>query len=577
METKICQNCKKDFIIEQEDFNFYEKIKVPPPTFCPECRAVRRMTWRNERALFHRICDFSGKRIISMFHPDANVKVFDREIWWGDKWEPRDYGMEYDFSRSFFEQWKELLSKVPLANVGNTNCVNSPYGNHNLGCKNCYLVYASYLNEDVLYSQGAANLKNCIDIYSIMKSEKCYEDTLCGSIYETHFSYDSDESLNSCFLKTCINCKDCIGCVNLRNKKYCVFNRQYSEEEYFKIKKELDFGSYKILSEFKNKYNNFILKNINRYACIIKSANCTGDNILNSKNVKESFDIYDDMEDCKFVAHGLGAKDSYDCYGFGGGASLLYEGVDTGQKAFNQFFAILTHSCLDTNYTYMCYNAKNLFGCVGIRKGEYCILNKQYTKEEYEKLIEKIKQHMLDMPYIDSKGKIYKYGEFFPTEMSPFAYNETIAQEYFTKSVDEIKDEGYIYRKPGKREYKITINSNDLPDHIQDVKDNILDEIISCPNNGSEFSLCTEAYRIAKEELSFLKKQNIALPRFCPNCRHYYRLKQRNPLKLWHRECMCEKEDHEHQGKCQVEFKISYAPDRPEIIYCEKCYQQEVY
>jgi hypothetical protein len=33
METKICQNCKKNFIIEPDDFGFYEKIKVPPPTF----------------------------------------------------------------------------------------------------------------------------------------------------------------------------------------------------------------------------------------------------------------------------------------------------------------------------------------------------------------------------------------------------------------------------------------------------------------------------------------------------------------------------------------------------------------
>jgi len=31
METRNCQNCKKDFIIELDDFGFYEKIKVPIP------------------------------------------------------------------------------------------------------------------------------------------------------------------------------------------------------------------------------------------------------------------------------------------------------------------------------------------------------------------------------------------------------------------------------------------------------------------------------------------------------------------------------------------------------------------
>ena len=31
-----------------------------------------------------------------------------------------------------------------------------------------------------------------------------------------------------------------------------------------------------------------------------------------------------------------------------------------------------------------------------------------------------------------------------------------------------------------------------------------------------------------------------------------------------------------HKGKCPNEFETSYAPDRPEIVYCEQCYQAEV-
>jgi tRNA(Ile)-lysidine synthase TilS/MesJ len=46
-ETKNCQNCKKDFVIEQEDFNFYERIKVPPPTWCSQCRTIRRFVCSN--------------------------------------------------------------------------------------------------------------------------------------------------------------------------------------------------------------------------------------------------------------------------------------------------------------------------------------------------------------------------------------------------------------------------------------------------------------------------------------------------------------------------------------------------
>ena len=87
-----------------------------------------------------------------------------------------------------------------------------------------------------------------------------------------------------------------------------------------------------------------------------------------------------------------------------------------------------------------------------------------------------------------------------------------------------------------------------------------------------------------KRALSFYKKMNIPIPRKSPNARHYERLQKRTPLKLWTRRCMCDSSEssagtvrHGHSGKCNVEFETAYAPDRPEIIYCEKCYQQEVY
>src|SRR3989338_8176979 len=94
-QNVICQNCKKDFTIESEDFNFYEKIKVPPPSWCPECRLVRRLVWRNEHSLFRRKNGAPGRidePLISIFHPDENVITFDKETWWGDSWDLCDYG-----------------------------------------------------------------------------------------------------------------------------------------------------------------------------------------------------------------------------------------------------------------------------------------------------------------------------------------------------------------------------------------------------------------------------------------------------------------------------------------------------
>ena len=116
-ENRICQNCKKDFVIEPEDFNFYEKIKVPPPTWCPECRLIRRMILTNERTLYKRKCDLTGKDIFSMYPADVPYPVYETEAWYGDGWDPYQYGRDYDFSRPFFEQTLnsiETPQKQPL-------------------------------------------------------------------------------------------------------------------------------------------------------------------------------------------------------------------------------------------------------------------------------------------------------------------------------------------------------------------------------------------------------------------------------------------------------------------------------
>src|SRR3989344_3353963 len=126
-ETKTCQNCKQKFVIESEDFNFYEKIQVPPPTFCPECRMVRRFCFRNDRTLYKVKCNASGhdESIISIFRPESVFPIYDHKFWWGDEWDPLIYGREYNFSKPFFEQFKELAFVVPLPSLWSYNIVNS--------------------------------------------------------------------------------------------------------------------------------------------------------------------------------------------------------------------------------------------------------------------------------------------------------------------------------------------------------------------------------------------------------------------------------------------------------------------
>ncbi len=569
-EKKTCQNCRQDFHIEPEDFDFYKKIDVPPPTFCPECRFARRYVWRNERSLYKRKCSAPGhsEEMVSMYSPEKDYVVYDDRFWWSDGWDPLEYGNEYDFSKSFFSQFAGLLHRIPLIGLSVTNNVNSSYCNVSAWDKGCYMISASGKNENTFYSNRVAYTKDSCGVYISDKNEGCGECVSCTSCFRVFFSVQSRDCLESRFLFDCANCQHCFCCVGLRNKNYCIFNEQYSKEEYEKKIKEFDFGSFRSFTEARGQFDSFSLKFPRKFANTVNCVETTGDNVKNSKNAKFCFDA-SGVEDGKFFTWVYATmKDSYD---IGAGSGIdnerLYECWDTNQCSDAKFSGVV-YGSHDILYCWNCHGSSHLFGCYGLRNKQYCILNKQYTKEEYESLLPRIKQHMMDMPYIDQKGREYQYGEFFPAELSPFAYNETIAQEYFPLTKEEALSQGHAWRDPDTKDYVPTLLSDALPDHIKDVPDSITKEVIECAHKGSCSHQCTTAFRIIPEELSFYKRMNLPLPRLCPNCRHYERLAQRNPLKLWHRQCMKE--------GCQNEFETSYAPERPEIIYCESCYQKEV-
>jgi hypothetical protein len=386
---------------------------------------------------------------------------------------------------------------------------------------------------------------------------------------------------------------------NLRNKQYVSNNIQYSKDEYEKEMSRMGLGSFSNLSELQCAFRELVQKAaLHKFARLVNAPHCTGENIENCRNADVAFGVYD-SENIKYAARCFSTKDAMDIYGFGaGGGELGYEVTSPGFRAYHVKFTNQGDVQRDIEYSMLNYSSQSLFGCVGLRNKEYCILNKQYTKESFDKLRTKIIEHMNKMPYIDKKGRFYKYGEFFPPELLPFAYNETIAQEYFPLTKEKALEQGYKWKDPEERNIKPDLKTNELPDHIKDVSDDIIGKIIQCQHakikedgtlemNCNE--QCTTAFKIIPQELQYYKRMNLPLPRLCPNCRHYQRLKQRNPLKLWHRKCQCGGEksengvyknttNHPHHGPnhCPNEFETSYAPDRPEIVYCEQCYNNEV-
>ena len=562
-ETKICQNCKKDFTIEPEDFNFYEKIKVPPPTWCPECRMIRRIACHNGWYLFYRNCDKCGKRTLSMYPPVQKIMVYCQPCWWADDWDGTEYAMNYNPDRPFLAQWKELSEKTPYPALETAYLTlkNCEYSNSIAYSKNCMLaIWADYC-ENVFFSSYLNGAKDTADSLRIFSSELCYESIGQHKCYRVFYSKECDACTDVWFSRNCYGCMNCIGCVNLRGSSYKIFNEQYSKEDYFKKLEELKLNTRSGISMLKKEAEIFWdTLPYRSYNGDTFNLNVTGEYAFQSKNSKELY-IAGGAENCKWCQF-LTFKPTKDCVdysGWGNNAELIYESFTVGENASNiKFSGYCWSDAINTEYSLWCVTSKNNFGCVNLKRKSHCILNKEYSKEEYIILREKIIEDMKKNPYIDKQGRAWPYGEFFGSGFNKFAYNNSTAYKFFPKTKEEAFKCGYIWNDEEEKQADATISGKDLPETIGEADESILKEVIACTS-------CDRRYKIASLEFDLLRKMNMPLPARCLKCREKSRFDKLQMPKLYNRAC----------AKCDTAIRTSHAPDRTEIVYCVKCYQGE--
>ncbi|HDY73333.1 MAG TPA: hypothetical protein ENH86_02055 [Candidatus Jorgensenbacteria bacterium] len=552
-ETKQCNKCKEAFIIEIDDFAFYEKMGVPAPVLCPSCRFQRRCLFRNEMTLYNRTCALCGKSVISMYNPKSPYTVWCHKCWDSDVWDPYSYGQKYDPSRPFFEQLGELLRRVPkkttVTSSGAGPNINSDYANMAGGNKNCYFVFNTGNCEETMYSRGLRQCRDTVDAYFGNDIERCYETVNVQESSGVMWGQNVTGSLDSTFLLNCSGCSNCFGCVNLRNKSYHFFNEPLSKDEYKKRVKAV-VGSYAGTEEMRRKFEEFALKHPRRENSNLKTVNSTGNYLFESKNLSDCFEA-SKCEDCKYGFSIKLAKDSYDSIGYGYSSELLLECVAVGyaQHIIGSYWVEMDSQ--DVAYSFAIRNGKYCFGCDGLKGAEYCILNTRYEKEEYERLRERI---------VEELKAADEYGLFLPPALAPFAYNETVGQDNMPLTKKEALAAGFRWEDELQMtKGKETMVPDDIPDHIKDVPKSITDEVLKCVS-------CERNYRITPSELRFYQKMIIPVPRKCFYCRHADRLNRRGPMKIFDRTC----------DMCSKQIKTVYAPDRKEIVYCEQCYQSEI-
>ncbi|MFH1012404.1 MAG: hypothetical protein V1760_01520 [Candidatus Peregrinibacteria bacterium] len=540
-----CAQCATGFSVTDRDKEYYRQINVPEPTFCPLCRQQRRFAFRNERRLYKRKCDGSGKEIITMYHPDSPYTVYSPDIWWGGNWDGTQYGRDFDFSRPFFEQFNELSKVVPRISLLRVNSENSDYCNFVGDVKNSYLIFGPVYSEDCYYGSPYYS-KNCVDTLVLRDCEVCYECIDCRKLYHCFYCQDCNHSDNLLFCFDLQNCSECIGCAGLRGKKYCVFNQQLSRSEYLQRKKEIDLSSARHRQQLAKKLEQ-VKQNVPRlFMLSLNCQNVSGSYVFNSKNTFEAF-YTDRCEDCAYTAQVVDLKNCYDnnyteenewCY--------EYLGMYGNRRAF---FSLFGRHSNETYYTDYYVSCQNLFGCTNLQNKQYCILNKQYSKKDWEEWVPKIITHM---------QRTGEWGEFFPVKISPFAFNETVAQEYFPLSREAVLERGWKWREDDAREFQA--QSVEIPERIQEVPDSICNEILACEVTGKN-------YRIIPQELKFYREHGLAIPRRHPDTRHLDRIAKRAPRRLWGRPC----------DKCHATIRTNYSPEQPEKVYCEKCYLKEIY
>jgi hypothetical protein len=229
---------------------------------------------------------------------------------------------------------------------------------------------------------------------------------------------------------------------------------------------------------------------------------------------------------------------------------LLYEihGMFTGYRSMA---CNVCYFASELYYCDLCQNSKQCFGSVGLKRAEFCILNKEYSKLQYERLAGKVAAHMVSTS---------EWGEFLQPGNSPFGYNETQAVDYYPLKREQAIRLGYRwsdYEIPSAQTSQCydAVMMKELPEAIDEIADSISQSVLSCLS-------CGKPYQIQSAELSFYRRIKLAIPRRCPLCRYQARLESLNPRQLWRRRC----------AVCGSELLTSFAPERQVSVVCERCY-----
>lgn len=548
---RMCRVTSERFRIDEGDIEMYRLLRVPPPTTSPWYRNLRRLCF-SPFAFHQSSCAKTGRAFVGVYRRDSPFTVYHRDVWWSDAWDPKEYARAIDIASPFFSQWEAFSRTVPrLGATSDSASVNSEYTIGGKAVKDCYYVRAGAKSEDILYSVFVIASSACIDAEWIDQCERCYDALRMKECYRVSGSCDVQRSRESSFLFDASDCISCFGGFNLRNRKFVFLGEQLDAETYRQKRRAITLGNRSTYLQYRQWYDRGLREiAVHPFSRQDGVERCIGTGIANSSGCHYAFEAFDCLN-CRYIARtAINVRDSADIASGGFGIERSYE-----DSSVIAIYAVKFSSSISTGrdleYCMDCNNCECCFGCMGLRNARFCILNRQYTEDEYWERVDALKAAMLE------RGE---YGEFFPARMASIPYEDSRAAfDYSNSILSEARERFGLW----------TIGDDPVsqgepyvpPDDIRDATDTILTETFRCRTTRRSF-------RITPQELAFLRREDFPLPDQHPDERMHVRHSAfPEPMRLYERACT----------QCGTKDLSDIPPNDPrQHVLCLVCYRKAV-
>ncbi len=549
---RTCALTGEAWTMDQTEIDWYKKFNVPPSHMSPLSRLklvdgyfVVFDMWYNKHAE-------SGKPVVSIVHPATGIRVLPDTEWFSKDF--IDRGQSLDLLKPFFDQLHQLVISVPVAATYNYQVPENSIAFISLGDQDSYFVLACR-SKRTLYAMNGYDVEDSAELTLVNNVRESYNVCHSDRVYKCRFVREAYDCIEGTFLFDCRNCEFCFGATNQRNKKYLFFNEQLTREDWEHRVAAIDLTSFAVREEYEKRFRDLVSNAVWPENFNIGDENSTGDYIYESTNCKDGYFITRGCKDLDACSYAFNSP-SNNCYLSTAifGSSDCYYGIGAGNSSQCRFALSILNQCFDTEYCNSCYNCEHCFGCVGLRHKKFCILNKQYTEEEYWKVLDELKRTMLD------RGE---YGEMPPLKLSTQHWKGSGAALVYGATKDECAKLGALDFEAaadgaeGPEIDPALLRSLDtLPDRVEAAED-----LVGKPYWDAAFG---RRFTYLKPELDLYQKLGVAPSRKHPTRR----------IRELYAEMNIAVFENAHCEKCHQVIRVAKNMTYPNRrLYCRSCYR----